>query len=141
MLPLIFVYSAFDDVVFLTDMSALYFLKSAISLLSLNLRNAAYFFCFQSVHVISHQGGCEGKLRGFKGFDIQLAAEVYTVVNNSIAASIFSFFCWKCLAENNLQEIIKIILYTPFVGDQMYLKFTSALYWIFYILHSSPVFI
>ena len=61
------------------------------------------FFCFKSVHVISQhiQGGCEGKLRGFEGFDIQLAAEVYTVVNNSIAASIFSF-AEKCLISKYL---------------------------------------
>ena len=41
----------------------------------------------------------KGYLWGFEGFDIQLAAEVYMVVNNSIAESIFYLFAEKCLVS------------------------------------------
>ena len=44
----------------------------------------------------------KGSLWGFEGFDIQLATEVYMVVNNSIAASIFYLFAEKCLVSKYL---------------------------------------
>ena len=115
----------------------MYFLKSERILLFLNIRNAAYFSCFKSLHVVSHHWFCASGLCVFEGLDMHLAADVYTFVTNVIATSMLLFICREYLAlkmSTVLEKALKSFLlvfhssakdsnYFVPKNDQVYLQY------------------